>query len=373
MDHSEIPTSSNFRTIQSIAFWIIIIGGAIAILMFFKTFLRPLVTAIILWYLILELRLLIGRIKIRGRSLPYWVNATISTSVVILAVYGTADIIIMNIEKLAINFPRYSENIAENLRAFEDFAGLEKMDDLFIDQTVTIKSGITSTIGSFANFFGKFFLIIIYLIFIFLEEKTVERKIKLLLIRSKNRAPVLESLKRINTLFHDYVSVKVFTSFLTGVLSFFVLLLLGIELPGLWAFLIFLLNFIPTVGSLVATLFPATFSILQFGSAEYFLWVVLGVGVIQILVGNFLEPRMMGSRLNISPMVIIVSLTFWGFVWGIMGMILAVPIMAMAIIVCSQFPATESIAIALSKNGEMGFQVPIKKNEEAAGKEEERE
>jgi len=365
--------SITFRTTQSIAFWIIIIGGAITLLMFFKTFLRPLVTAFILWYLILELRLLIGRIKIKGRSLPYWVNATISTSVVILVVYGTADIIILNIEKLAINFPRYSENIAESLRELEDLMGLEKVDDLFIDQTAAIKSGITTTAGSFANFFGKFFLIIIYLVFIFLEEKTVERKIKLLLIRSKNRAPIMESLKRINALFHNYVSIKVFTSFLTGVLSFFVLILLGIELPGLWAFLIFLLNFIPTVGSLVATLFPATFSILQFGNAQHFLWVLLGVGFVQILVGNFLEPRMMGSRLNISPMVIIVSLTFWGFIWGIMGMILAVPIMAMAIIVCSQFPATEGIAIALSKNGEMDFKVPIKKKEEAATEEEKRD
>ena len=136
--------------------------------------------------------------------------------------------------------------------------------------------------------------------------------------------------------------------------------MIGIELPGLWAFMIFLLNFIPTVGSLVATIFPSIFSILQFGDLSHFLLVLGFIGAVQLFVGNFLEPRMMGSRLNISPIVILISLTFWGFIWGIIGMILAVPIMAMIIIICSQFPKAQSIAIALSKNGEIDMAIPIR-------------
>jgi predicted PurR-regulated permease PerM len=286
------------------------------------------------------------------------INSALSTIIVVLALYGTVDIIVLNIEKLATNFPKYSQNISESLRELEEVVGLEKMDELFAGQSSTIQAGITATAGSFANFLGKFFLILIYLIFIFLEERTIHKKIKKLVSRSKSSSDLLESLKRINDLFHNYVSVKMFTSFLTGVLSFIALLLIGIELPGLWAFIIFLLNFIPTVGSMVATFFPSIFSILQFGDFSHFFLVLVSVGLVQLFIGNFLEPRMMGSRLNISPIVILISLTFWGIIWGIMGMILAVPIMAMLIIVCSQFPSTQGIAIALSMNGEIDLATP---------------
>jgi len=217
----------------NIASWIIIIGATITMLMFFKAFFRPIVTAIVLWYLILEIRLLIGRVKIRGRSIPQGINSALSTIIVVLALYGTVDIIVLNVEKLATNFPRYSQNISESLRELEEVLGLEKMDELFAGQSSSIQAEIATTAGSFANFLGKFFLILIYLIFIFLEERTIQSKIKILVSRSKSSSNLLESLKRINELFHNYVSVKMFTSFLTGVLSFIALLLVGIELPGL--------------------------------------------------------------------------------------------------------------------------------------------
>ena len=337
----------------NVASWMIILGASIALLMFFKGFFRPIVTAIILWYMILELRQLIGRLKIGGRSIPVWINSVLSTVIVILILYGTIDIIVLNIEKLASNFPTYSQNISGTLRNIEQVLGLEKMDELFADQSQAIQKRIASTASSFADFLGKFFLIVIYLIFLFIEERPLHRRIAIIVERSKNSEAVRVSLQRIVALFHNYISVKIFTSFLTGVLSFVVLLLLGIELPGLWAFMIFLLNFIPTVGSMVATLFPAVFSILQFGELSHFVLVVVFVGLVQLFVGNFLEPRMMGSRLNISPIVILVSLTFWGFIWGIVGMILAVPIMAILIIICSQIPKAQPIAIMLSKNGDI--------------------
>lgn len=120
-----------------------------------------------------------------------------------------------------------------------------------------------------------------------------------------------------------------------------------------WAFLIFLLNFIPNIGSLIATLFPALIAGLQFGDLEQPLLVLVSVGAIQLLVGNFLEPRLMGDSLNISSLVVILGLAFGGDLWGIVGMFLSVPIMVMIVIILSQFQSTRGVAILLSDKGDV--------------------
>jgi predicted PurR-regulated permease PerM len=140
---------------------------------------------------------------------------------------------------------------------------------------------------------------------------------------------------------------------LTGFLSYIVLLVLGVHSPILWAILIFLLNYIPSIGSLIATTFPAIFAMLQFGDLSSGIWVLVSVGTIQLVVGNFIEPKIMGNSLNISPLVVLVALIVWGAIWGIVGMLLSVPITVMMIIIMAQFENTKSLAILLSATGEL--------------------
>lgn len=142
-------------------------------------------------------------------------------------------------------------------------------------------------------------------------------------------------------------------SFITGALSYVALLIFGVDSALFWAFLIFILNFIPTVGSLIATLFPALFAVVQTTEIAPFIYILLSVGSIQILVGNVLEPKIMGNSLNMSPLVVILSLTIWGAIWGIMGMILSVPITVMMIIVFEEIASLRFIAVALSEKGEL--------------------
>lgn len=120
-----------------------------------------------------------------------------------------------------------------------------------------------------------------------------------------------------------------------------------------WAFLIFILNFIPTIGSLIATLFPALFCLLQFGEFSQFATVLTVVGSIQLLVGNIIEPKVMGNSLNLSPLVALISLSFWGTLWGITGMVLSIPITVIIVIILSQFNYTKPIAILLSEKGKL--------------------
>jgi AI-2 transport protein TqsA len=148
------------------------------------------------------------------------------------------------------------------------------------------------------------------------------------------------------------MAIKSLMSLLTGTLSYFVLLFIGIDAPFFWAFLIFLLNYIPAIGSLIATLFPTIFAMLQFGDITHPILVLTIVGSIQVVIGNLLEPRVMGNNLNISTLVVFITLTVWGAIWGVIGMLLSVPVTVIMILILSEIPSTRGIAILLSKRGE---------------------
>jgi predicted PurR-regulated permease PerM len=140
-------------------------------------------------------------------------------------------------------------------------------------------------------------------------------------------------------------------SLLTGFLSYFALLFIGVDAPLFWSFLIFILNFIPTIGSLIATIFPAIFAMLQYGEFTPGILVLAIVGAIQLIIGNLVEPRVMGNSLNISPLVVFLTLSLWGVMWGVIGMLLSVPITVILIIIMSEFPGTRPFAILLSQKG----------------------
>jgi len=138
-----------------------------------------------------------------------------------------------------------------------------------------------------------------------------------------------------------------------AIISYVALLILGVDFPVLWAFLVFILNFIPYIGPLISSLLPAILATIQFGDLMYFVYVFVTMEVIQVILGNFVQPKMMGKSMNISALTVLIALAFWGSIWGVEGMILAVPIASIMIIVMYQFPSTKGIAIMLSEKGEV--------------------
>ncbi|SMD37208.1 Predicted PurR-regulated permease PerM [Reichenbachiella faecimaris] len=347
--------NSNELKLANVAYWMIVIAGTIGVLMYFQNFLKVFCISFLIWYIVKKLRDLVSKIKIGKYSLPQWLVTIISTVAVFLAIYSIAKIIGSNFQSLAQNFPQYSDNISKALLALGNVTGVENLDQSFLSLLAEYKSSIVGYAGSFAGIVGQFIIILIYVVFLLLEETLFQEKIQKVLNTTTAGGNIYKTVNAVANLFDDYLSVKIFTSFLTGLLSYFALLIIGIELPALWAFIIFLFNFIPSVGSVVATLFPALFGLIQYGEGSVALTVLIAVGAIQILVGNVLDPRLMGSRLNISPLVVLLSLTLWGFLWGVVGMILSVPITATLIIIFGQFDNTRPLAILLSKNGEIHF------------------
>jgi AI-2 transport protein TqsA len=126
-----------------------------------------------------------------------------------------------------------------------------------------------------------------------------------------------------------------------------------LELAAFWAMLILLLNYVPYIGSFLSVLLPVALAVAQFGDFGTVLTLLLALTAVQFVIGNFLDPYLLGTSLNLSPFAILASLSIWSALWGIPGAFLAVPITAIMTIVFSEFAGTRPIAILLSQSGKL--------------------
>jgi AI-2 transport protein TqsA len=161
--------------------------------------------------------------------------------------------------------------------------------------------------------------------------------------------------RRIDKDIHTYLGVKTAVSFTTALLSYLLMRLVGLDFAEFWALLIFVLHFIPTVGVIVGTLLPTILAAVQFQNLGPFLGIGVGLTAIAQLMGNIVEPNLMGETLNLSPLAVIMALIFWGTLWGITGAFLCVPLTVILVIVMSNFESTRWVAVLLSKTGVLHF------------------
>lgn len=331
----------------------LLISFAVVIIFIYgQNLIVPFVLALILWFLIKEIRDLLNKIPFIKNKIPNPILNFLGFAVIFAVLGAVAKILSINIQQLSDELPQYQANISKLTKVINS--------NFNIDIVTSIKemlgkfeytNALSTLFNSITEIFGNALLILIYTIFLLLEEKFFATKIQAIYTQSEDQDDFQEILKKIDKSIGNYISVKTLTSLLTGFLSYIAMAIIGIEAPLFWAFLIFILNYIPTIGSLIATTFPAVFAMLQFGEVMPGIWVLIIVGAIQLVVGNYLDPKLTGNTLNVSPLIVILGLAFWGAIWGIIGMFLSVPITVMIIIILSEFPATQPIAILLTKNG----------------------
>lgn len=351
---NQTESSTDFR-IQRIASWFIILSVTIFCLTYFSNFLQPIAIAIMIWYGVFELKRLLGKIKIRGKSFPVWLLTTLAVLIILLITVGIYEIVTLNLELIIKRFPVYAANFNSMLTNLNTLYGFEDIQERFITWLgeFDVQSMLSAFLNSLTNIAGNIVIIIIYVAFLLVEEKFFFVKLDLLVPDTQKRRNIDTVIGQIVKSIRKYITVKTQMSLLTGVLSYVLLLLFDVDFPILWAFLIFLLNYIPYIGSLIATLFPSVFALFQFQSFLMMLWVFLAIQGVQLLVGNVLEPKIMGRSLNLSPLGVLIALTFWGVIWGVLGMILSVPITSLMVITLSRFQSTKFIAIWLSETGKI--------------------
>ncbi len=340
--------------LQKIGLIFFIIFCIIALLIIAKGIILPLILAIFLWFIIKEIREFMDKASWVETKIPRWIK-TVLASVTILFIIGLiSNLIISNVQGLYDEIPKYQVNLEKVSAKIETKFGLNIGENInnFIGE-INLTSIGKNLLDSFSELFSSTFMILLYLIFILMEETSFLNKLKAVYEKPNEFEEVNTLLIEIDKSLSKYISIKTLLSIITAVLSYIVLKLIGIDFAFFWAACIFILNFIPSIGSLIATLFPAIMALVQYGGTDFtpFILVVVFVGAIQLLVGNFLEPKMMGNSLNISSLVVILSLSIWGAIWGIIGMVLSVPITVMMILIFSKIKGTRDVAILLSEKG----------------------
>lgn len=181
--------------------------------------------------------------------------------------------------------------------------------------------------GSFFQFIGNFVWVVLFLIFMLAERDGMEKRLKNA-FGNRRAERIIRVGGRISQSIEEYLGLKTLISLLAGVLTAIALWLFGVQFALLWGVLAFVLNFIPNIGALIATVPPVVMALFQSGSPGFSLLVASALVAIHLVVGNYLEPKIMGRGLNLSPLVILFALIFWGWMWGGVGMLLAVPIIA---------------------------------------------
>lgn len=203
--------------------------------------------------------------------------------------------------------------------------------------------------GGVLSFGKSLLLIIIMFAFLLIEIKGVKRRITNS-VKDENKQTVLNISQQIGEDVVRFLSIKFFISLATGLLVYFAALIIKLDFPIVWAFVAFVMNFIPTFGSIISTLFTTTFALLQF-YPHYgkVIFIFLFLIAVNFILGQILEPRIEGERLGLSPFAILVSLALWGYIWGFIGMILAVPMTVIIKIFCENIPYLNIIAVVLGK------------------------
>jgi len=333
---------------------------AMAVILFLslgKSLFLPLIIAVLVWYIIHIIRSSIDNFLCRFFKMHAFVrylSFLISVSLFVFVLYKFG--VILN-NNLALILKDADANQMKFVSSFTKIAYALKLKGVInqdsIVNFVNIKSVITFLISSISNLLANAGMIFVYLIFIFVEQKYFDVKLKKIVKNSKTRIQVWEVLKKIDRNMKMYITVKTGISFATGFVGYLIMQSIGLQYAAFWGLLLFIMNYIPTFGSIISSLLPMFFSFSQFNDVVSIAVVCIGLLLTQFFFGNYLEPKILGRTLNLSPLVIIISLVVWGMIWGVVGMFLCVPIMSLVMVALSAMPKTQKIAILLSEGGDI--------------------
>jgi AI-2 transport protein TqsA len=218
-----------------------------------------------------------------------------------------------------------------------------------IVQVSAIVGVVFAGAGGFLSVVSNVGLILLYMLFILSGQGLFGRKLRDAYPEHADELSAV--IKRIDERTERYFITVTVMNLVTGIITLFVLWAFGLDLALLWAIVTFLVAFIPTIGSIITLALPILVAFLQFSNPITAVWLALTLIAVQFLWGSVLTPRLMGSRLDLSPLLVLLSLLFWGWVWGPWGMILSVPITSMIKIALESVPETKPIAVLMSAKG----------------------
>jgi len=353
------PSGQDLSRIQATAMIIIAFAVVLFLLVQARFLLISLATAIVLFSLTSDAINLIARQHIGPLRIPNWLASVVALVLITTALLTLTAIVVAQINTVLVTTLSYTERAPSAIAALFSWFGEDVQTAVMNSVSgVEVSSYLRAAAGQAGNLMSGTVLIILFVGFLFAERIWFSTKL-LNFFGSEDQADrvgqiIGSIIRRVNR----YLLVKTIVSFVTGLLVYLVAAYFALDLAVAMGVLTFILNYIPNVGSIVATCLVALVGYVQLGDPGDTLAIFIAVAVIQFGNGNVIEPMMMGRALRLSSFGIIISLAFWGAVWGIPGMFLSVPIMVAAMIVCSEIPALRPVAILLSREGLPEPQMP---------------
>ena len=330
----------------------IVICLCVYILIIARPLLIPFVIALFVWYFIHVLTVMFKKLSVCGKKLPDVLCILLALVTIFSLITVAFNILVSNINQVIAAAPAYQDKLVRLINTGVDVLELEEVPSVSeIIKRINLAKIITSMATALTSIAGNIGIIFLYVMFILLEQKSFDKKITALCKDPEKETFIRKIVKRLDKDIRQYITIKTLLSFCTAFLSYLIMAFMKVDFAVFWAFIIFIFNFIPTVGSILATIFPSILALIQFEAFTPFAIVTGGIMSVQFAIGNIIEPKLMGNTLNLSPLVIILSLTIWGTIWGITGMFIGVPLMAVLMIVMSHFKSTQPMAILLSQQG----------------------
>ena len=302
-----------------------------------------------------------GFLAIISSSSVFWfrnkgIPAPAAVFLVVLGVLSIGMIVVLiigtSVDDFSDAIPRYQQlltaEIAPLLKWVEGWGFQVNEEDLLksIDPGASMRL-VAKMLSGLGGVLTNSFLILLTVIFILLEASSFQHKVRAAFGDPENP---LSQFSKITDAVNNYLAIKTLVSLGTGIVVTIWVSILGIDFPVIWGLLAFLLNFIPNLGSIISAVPPVLLGYIQFGIGRALI-VAAGYVAVNVIFGNWVEPKLMGKKLGLSTLVVFLSLVFWGWLWGPAGMLLSVPMTMVVKIALESHPSTHWIGIMLDSEG----------------------
>ena len=329
--------------------WVLHIGQDIFI---------PIIFSVLVGFVIIGMTRMLAKVPVLGPRLSIKMRYIVAALIMAVGLVSVVWLLFANVGRAVALAPQYQDSLLNSIQSLAVTLGLESepswksLRQQFLAQ-VSIQRLVGGTLGSVLSIVATLIVVFLYVAFLLVEQRSFAAKIQNISDDPGQVAFIRQMITNVNGKIGTYLALKTLLSVVLGILSWAIMAFFGMEFAVFWGVLIALLNYVPYIGSFLSVFLPAVFAILQFGNLNSVLAVMVPLSIVQFANGNFLDPYLMGNSLNLSPFVILVSLTVWSALWGIPGAFLAVPMTAVMVMIFAEFPGTRPFAVLLSRKGDV--------------------
>lgn len=349
----------------SIAQTVTAAAASIALLYFLRDILIPLVLAIVLAVLA---NALVRFIAARSNRAPHWAVVSMVALIVMGCAVGVALVVGQGLAQIVRQGPDLLDQVEQIIQEIGRSLGLTRTLHL---TTLLGEINVPRLAGSVAGGAGELFaatlMTLTYFIFIVAGHRRFQQRLACLTMPVGGATPLRDAIDRASADIETYIWVQTITGVMIAAPAAIVMFAVGLENALFWTMVLFLLSYIPMIGVTVGSILPALFALLQFPSWWPAAVVFGGIQAAAFVVGNLIYPRLQAETQNIDPVTTLLSLAFWGWLWGVTGAFLAVPLTLMVMMICADFPRTRWIAVLLSNDGDPAISKKIPTDGNRAG------